>query len=120
MEDEFAALVNSDLARDVRAELVRHFTAGASIANATVQTLAEFRDVLADPNEGPVIFLAVAMFQLDHDQLQSFIRDAAVDLIESGEAESAWKATESGVRQQRRALLQQFLTLLKEATPAVG
>jgi hypothetical protein len=114
-EDDFTPLFTSDLARDVRAELVERFTAGISVADATAHALAHFRDVLADPNDGPVVILAIASFQLDHAQLQRLIRDASIDLIESGEADSAWKTTDNELRGQRRELLQQLLIILREA-----
>lgn len=114
-ENDFAPLFTSDLARDVRAELVERFTAGASVADSTSHVLTRFRDILNDPDDGPVVILAVAAFQLDHAQLQPLIRDAATDLIESGEAEAAWKTTDTDLRTQRRDLLQQLFTSLKDA-----
>jgi hypothetical protein len=115
METDFTPLLNSDLARDVRAELVEHFTSGASVPDSTLHVLTRFHDVLNDPNDGPVVILAVAAFQLDHSQLQPLIRDAAIDLIESGEAQTAWKSADADLRVQRRDLLQQLLTSLKDA-----
>jgi len=116
MEPDFSPLFTSDLARDVRAELVEQFNAGSSIADATAHALAHFRDVLNDPNDGPVVLLAIAAFQLDHAQVLSVIRDASINLIESREAEAAWETSEPMARAQRRELLQQMLSVLREAT----
>jgi hypothetical protein len=115
-EDPFSALLTSDLARDVRAELVEQFTDGSSISDSTSNVLARFHDVLNDPDDGPVVILAIAAFQLDHAQLQPLIRDAAIDLIESGEAESAWKTPDAAARRQRRELLDQFRSALTETS----
>jgi len=95
----------SDLAAEVRREYTSRVDHGVPVADATRDTLAIFRDLLADPQEGPVIFLALAALQVQDGRVMAFIRDAALDLIATGEAKRAYANTDPMVSRQRRELL---------------
>ena len=72
-----------------------------------------FRNLLADPDDGPVVFLAIAAVQLREHHLLDPIRDAALSLIDSGDAQRAWRPVTADVARDRRAFLAQLAALLR-------
>ena len=112
------ALLASDLAAEVKAEFLAKIDRGQSVAVATQAAFVAFRDALASPNDGPVVLLALAALQWREGQLQAVIRDAAVDLIDSGEALAAYKTADAATRKGRRDLLEAFAEQLREAAVA--
>jgi hypothetical protein len=116
---DFQAFYASDLAGEVRREYLSRVDHGVMIADATRDVLAIFADLLADPQEGPVIFLALAALQVQDGRVLAFIRDAALDLIGTGEAKRAYATAEPTVQKQRRLLLRGLEEAL-ESVPVIG
>ncbi len=116
--DPFRPLFASDLAIDVRSEFFEHVGHGLSASTATAHVFDRFRALLTDEDDGPVLIVCVAAMQMSHGQLDATMRDAAIDLIESGEASRAWHAAETlGVSQQdRNALLHELADALRAST----
>lgn len=104
-DDELEPFFASDLAAEVRREFDGRADHGVPIPDVTRDVLAHFRDLLADPQEGPVIFLALAALQLRSGHVMPFVRDAALDLIRTGEARRAYANTDPNVSKQRKQLL---------------
>jgi hypothetical protein len=104
-DDELLPFFASDVAAEVRREFELRANHGVSVQEATGDVLGLFRDLLDDPHEGPVVFLALAALQLRDGRVMPFIRDAALDLIRTGEAKRAYASTDPTVTQQRRKLL---------------
>ena len=102
---DFQAFYASDLAGEVRREYLSRIDHGVAVADATRDVLAIFADLLADPQEGPVIFLSLAAAQVQDGQVLAFVRDTAMDLIQTGEAKRAYATSDSTVLKQRRLLL---------------
>jgi hypothetical protein len=113
--DAVAAMLASDLAQEVRAEFEGKLGSGHTVPAATGHAFGRFRNALADPHDGPVVLLALAALQWREDHLQPVIRDAAIDLIDSGEAMTAYKTDDAATRKARRALLDQFAEILTAA-----
>lgn len=114
------ALLASDLAAEVKAEFLGRIDRGLSVAVATQAAFAAFRDALASPNDGPVVLVALAALQWREGQLQAVIRDAAVDLIDSGEALAAYTTADAATRKARREVLDAFAGQLREAAVTDG
>ena len=115
--DEICApFLASDLALEVRNVLLEHAPHGADIGPATAQVFSLFGDLLRDPNDGPVIFLAVAAWQLQNLQLLAPVRDAALHLIESGDANRAYTRPDADAIIARKTALKKFADALREAT----
>jgi hypothetical protein len=74
-----------------------------------------FGGLLADPNEGPVVFLALASLQLRRGQVLGPMRDAAIALIDSGDANRAWRQTDAVLNVARKAALRQLAEALQTA-----
>ncbi len=109
LDDEIETLtapfLASDLAMEVASVYHEHTGVGVGAGEATAAVISTFRELLADPDEGPVIFLALAATQLREGRLVEPVRDAAIALIESGDAQRAWRQTDATISIQRRAAL---------------
>ncbi len=112
--DVATALLSSDLAQEVRAEFEGRMAVGLPVPTATAHAFARFRTALADADDGPVVILALAALQWREGYVQAVIRDAAVDLIDSGEAMAAYRSADGAVRRERAQLLEAFAELLRE------
>ncbi len=114
-EELVSEILASDLAMEVKAEFEGRLGSGFTVSAATQHVFGRFRGALGSPQDGPVVLLALAMLQLREGQLQQVIRDAGVDLIESGEAMTAYRTEDIATRRARKQMLEQFAALLGEA-----
>lgn len=113
-------LLSSDLAQEVKAEFNGQLAVGLDVAGATQHVFAQFRAALVDPHNGPVVVLCLAAMQLKEDQLHPVVREAALDLIDSGEAAAAFPAESGERRSGQREFLDQFAAALKAASVVEG
>jgi hypothetical protein len=123
-DDELTALtapfLASDLAQEVQNIYFERTGVGTGAGPATQAVFETFRDLLSDPDEGPVIFLALASVQLRRGAVLAPLRDAALALIESGDANRAWRQSDSFVNQQRKSALRVLAERLEHAPPEAG
>lgn len=105
----------SDLAAEVRREYGSLAEHGIPSGEATHHVLTTFRDLLDHPNEGPVVFLALAALQLRDGYVLPVIRETALELINTGAAKRAYASTDLGVMKQRKQLLASLLAALEAA-----
>jgi len=113
-----SSLLASDLAVEVGAEFNGRLGMGFDVPAATANVFGKFRSALASPQDGPVVLIALAVLQLREGHLQEVIRDAAIDLIESGEALNAYRSENSSQRKATRQLLERLSTVLGESDVA--
>jgi hypothetical protein len=111
----YTGLFASDLAQEIRAEFFDRTEFGVPVRDATAHVLARFAKLLDDPNDGPVVIVSLAALQLDCGQLFESIRDAAIELIESREAQRAWKCLDHELGANRRAVLERLAAALRGA-----
>ncbi|CAN5522462.1 hypothetical protein BH09PLA1_BH09PLA1_11700 [soil metagenome] len=111
----FAELFSSDLAAEIRGEFEERVGFGLSSKDATVHVVARFGRVMTDPNDGPVVIVCLAALQFEAGGLFQSFRDAALDLIDTREAQRAWKCFDHEAGQQRRAVLDRLATALRDA-----
>jgi hypothetical protein len=106
-------ILGSDLAVEISAEFEGALsTHPRDVTAATGRVLGRFQSALSSAREGPVVLIALAALQLREGQLHGFIRDAAVDLIETGEALAAYRPEDFSQRKSVAAMLEQFGGLL--------
>jgi hypothetical protein len=117
-DDIIWSLLSSDLAQEIKSEFNGRLAIGLDVAGATQHVFGQFREALTDAHHGPVVILSLAALQLKEQQLHAVIRDAALDLIRSGEAAGAFPAPTADLRQARRKLLDQFAAELEHAEVA--
>jgi len=112
----FDPLFASDLAREVRSEFESLLLYGIPPAEAAGAVFEQFGGILSDPDEGPVVFVAVAALQWREGDLQAVVRDAALELIAGGEALAAWGKRLTDVdTAARQRLLEDLANALKAA-----
>lgn len=109
-----AALLGSDLAREIEAEFEGKIQMGGNVPLATAHVLGRFQSALTSPSEGPVLLIALAALQQREGALQSVIKEAAADLIDSGEAMAAYRPADFAQRKGVAQVLEQFSELLKQ------
>jgi hypothetical protein len=109
-----AALLASDLSVEVTAEFNGRLSMGFDVPAATANVFGKFRSALGSPQDGPVVLIALAVLQLREGFLQEVIRDAAIDLIESGEALNAYRSEDGSQRKATLQILEQLATMLGE------
>ena len=107
------SILASDLAADIGREVAELHAFGLEMSTITQRIVETFADALRDPQHGPVVIVALAAAQLRERDLFETIREAALSLIDSGEAADAFAADHAELRTQRRALLEQFADLLR-------
>jgi hypothetical protein len=117
-DDLFLPLFASDLANDVRAEFEEKRGYGMNVADATAAVVAAFGDLLARPDEGPVVIVALAALQLREGRLLASIRDAALELLRDKQGFATRPGEPLAARRQREALRQALLAALESASPA--
>lgn len=111
-QDPFAPLFSSDLGREVHETFEELLDFGASVTAATQETVHRFHGALHDPDDAPVIILALAGLQVKHRQVHASIRDAALGILRSGQAENLI-AAEPTARRKVRTLLQELQEVLE-------
>ena len=107
------ALLSSDLATEVKATFEGRLSVGFDVPAATGFVFARFREALSSENDGPVVLLAIAALQVRDGFLMAVVRDAATDLIASGEALAAYRADDWQVRKSREEILEGFAEILE-------
>lgn len=85
-------IFDNDEANDIRALFENELGTGASVAHATAMVLSEAKDVLNDPESGPIVWLALAALQLGRGELQANVRDHALAVIDGGADLKRWEA----------------------------
>jgi len=79
-----AGLFSDDTALDVRNSYRDCLADGLEGPSATDKVLAEFRDSLDDPDDGPPFWLALAATQRRYGRLEQRVRDRALAIIDNG------------------------------------
>ena len=105
--DRFDALFAGDLAAEIRGEFDERVAFGLPVADATAAVVEQFGGLLRDPDDGPVVLLALAALQLLNRGLQPAVRDAALELLEGG-ARFAGPTGDSTRDAERRRLLSEL------------
>ena len=113
VEELLSAVLASDLAIEVDTEFSARRKMGLDVPGATANVFGKFRSALASPADGPVVLIALAALQIREGHLQAVIRDAALDLIDSGEALNAYRSYDFTQRKALRGMLEQFAELLQ-------
>ena len=99
------AIFSDDFAADVRAEWRRLVGDGATGPDATRQLILQHSDALADPDESPVFWLALAVTQHRAGRAESGVIERALSIIDSKQGLDRW-STDDKLLQQRIRVLQ--------------
>jgi hypothetical protein len=99
------ALFSDDIACDVRDEYRALIEDGLRDDDATRQVLQSHADVLDDPDDGPVVWLALAVCQSRIGRLDPAVAERALQVISSGEGMSRWREQCPATEAKRTAAL---------------
>ncbi len=109
-----AGLFSDDAALDVRADWETLYKRFGEPVQTTRELLREWD--ADDPDQGPVIILALAMCQWKYGCLQDDIKNRALEIVRAGEGLQLWEdSTELG---RRKAVYQKIAETLRKPQPA--
>ena len=111
-------LFSSDMARDIRDFYRERIEDGIEDVEATRQTLEKFRSYLDDPEEGPVLLVALAVTQSKIGRLDPVIRGRALAALDNGADLATWELENPKLLPKRREVLQKARAQLTGVQPA--
>lgn len=76
------SLSENDIGNDVRAYFEAQLQSGKSGSAITQELVEQYRDALADPEDAPAFWLALADTQWDHGRLEKGVKDKALLYLE--------------------------------------
>lgn len=85
-------IFSDDVACDVRRQFRELLGQGKSAAETTRTILRDWKSALDDVEDGPVVWLALASLQCDHDCLQKTVKSKALSIIDRGNDLRRWEA----------------------------
>lgn len=101
-------IFDDDLALDIKGEFENDLKAGLSVNIATARILQAYSDVLDDEDEGPIVYLSLAVLQFDHDSLHQEIKVKALEIIETGQGLERWEEAGQEALAERKQALDNF------------
>ena len=112
-------IFDNDEATDIQSLFEQQLGTGASVAHATAEILREAKPALDDPDDGPIVWLALAALQLEYRDLHANVRDRALAVIESGADLQRWQAEGTAEDYEgRKRVLEDLRARLTATEPA--
>ncbi len=111
-------LFSSDMARDIRDFYRERIEDGIEDAEATRQTLEKFGSYLDDPEESPVLLVALAVTQSKIGRLDPAVGSRALAAIDSGTDLSRWARENPRLLSKRREVLEKARAQLTGVQPS--
>lgn len=108
-------LFQDDVAVDVRGEYLDLLRSGASDADAFRTMLREWTESIADDDDGPVFWLALAATQWEYGRLNPRTKLQALKIIDQGKGLDRW--AEAGLGKKRQVVLRQLKKKLLASPP---
>lgn len=112
-------IFDDDVALDVQTTFEEALEEGASVRAATKHVLDEYEDALDDPDDGPIVWLALAALQLEQGAVQPRVRRAALAAIAAGSDLARWEEAGEEALAERRQVLRALQARL-DATPTAS
>ncbi len=76
---------------DVKGAFEEALEGGLSFDEASYQILAEFKDILTDPDDGPAFSLALAAVQVERGEIHDWVKRKALQTIDRRRGLAAWR-----------------------------
>ena len=105
-------IFDDDLALDIQAEFEEALEEGLKVEEVTWRILEDYQEVLEDEDEGPIIYLSLAILQFKRDELQPEIRKKALEIIETGQGLARWEEAGEKEMAKRKQVLEKLKTEL--------
>ena len=110
-------IFQNDSSADVRGHWREALMDGLDSEEATAYVLARHRELLADPEESRLFWLALAAAQSETGRLQPDVRDRALQIIAVGGDLDRWHESGSAAVNRRRRVLEQLASKLSGPQP---
>lgn len=111
-------IFSDDLACDVRDAFKKVLQEELSGAQATKYVLDEFADCLKDPDDGPLLYLALAATQWNYGYPDQKIINKAIKIIDDGEGLNRWKEVNTSLLEKRESVLHKLKQQLLSPAPS--
>jgi hypothetical protein len=110
-------LFDDDIASDVRAEWRDAILGGASPEEATAALTSSFADLLRDPDDSTIFWMALAAAQSETGRLLPEVRDRALEIIDAGGDVERWAETGAARARRRQRVLARLADKLRGPQP---
>lgn len=109
-------IFDDDTASDIKGDFEEYIEEGLSITEATEKILEEYQEIIEeDENDSPTVYLALALIQMEHGELQANIKKVALEIIESGKGLEIWEESGEDELEERKKILNELkIKLSKE------
>ncbi|MBA2276576.1 MAG: MarR family transcriptional regulator [Chloroflexia bacterium] len=114
------AIFDDDVAMDARGTFDDALVEGLSVPAATQRVREEYAEILDDPDEGPVVRLALAGLQLEQGALQPGAQREALAVIDQGQGLDRWEEAGEESLAERKQVLEAFKARLRSAPVSPG
>jgi hypothetical protein len=108
-------IFDDDLALDVRGEYLDLLATGRSDLEARRTIENDWKDSIADSDDGPVIWLALAATQWEYGRLSDRVKRRALQVISTGKDVRRWES--SSQKKRRNLALERLRAKLQSAQP---
>lgn len=106
----------NDTVSDIRDFMLDRLKEGASLADASSRAIAHFQELEDDPDDGPLLWQAIALIQWKYGQVDDAVLARVRRDIESERGLGLWRDDPKGLAKRKRAL-DKFLEKLQRANP---
>jgi hypothetical protein len=113
-----AAIFSDDTAGDVRDAYRALLTEGYSGPKATARLLRDWNETLADEDEAPIVWLALAATQWQCGRLEGRVKTKALRIIDQGSSLRRWSEGDPRSLKRRQAALERLRRQLLSPQPA--
>jgi hypothetical protein len=113
-----AAIFSDDTAADVRDAYRALLAEGYSGPKATAQLLWDWKETLADEDDAPIFWLALAATQWQCGRLEARVRAKALRIIDQGSSLARWSEGNPRSLKRRQAALEKLRRQLHSPQPA--
>lgn len=117
MSASSVAIFGDDTACDVRDEYVDHLRYGLSGKQATTQMIADWSGELADSDDGPVFWLALAATQWKYGRLEPRVKAKALAVIRKKLDLPRWEESDPKTVKAREKVLDRLRVQLESEQP---
>jgi hypothetical protein len=110
-------IFQNDTSADVRGDWRKALMDGLDAEEATAYVRSRHRDLLGDPEDSRLFWLALAATQSETGRLQADVRDRALGIIAAGGDLHRWQDSGSAAVDRRRRVLEQLAANLRGPQP---
>jgi hypothetical protein len=110
------AITSDDTVMDVADCMVASLKKGGNLTTATQTALLEYRDLLEDPDDGPLVWLAVAHVQWKYGLVENRILSKVCEDVEKGAGLELWAENPKNLKKRIEVLLK-FVSKISHPNP---